>query len=338
MGDPSYPAAIIGCGKIGSDFADTNNILGIYTHAQAYLACTRTVLAAVCDLDPARAEACARRWGVARWYSDPNRMMAEVRPALVSLCTPDETHAALALQMLTGPVPPRGLLCEKPLALHGAEARRVVQAAEKAGAALVVNYTRRYLPNLRAVRDLIRSGELGRVQAVQGWYTKGVLHNGTHWFDLVRFLLGEVRSVEGRLANDPTADDPGVDVQLELVQGARAHLTSCAASAFTVFEMDIMMERGRLELREAALRPRLWVAQPSVRFAGYTELMEDPRPLGDARDSLLFAVQDLVEAVEAGRVPACSGRDGLAALAIGEAALTSARDGGAPVRVAYDEG
>ena len=324
-------AALIGCGRIASGFADGDGAMGIYTHAQAYRACPRTELVAVCDVDAAKAEACARRWEVPHWFVDPARMMAETRPDLVSVCTPDETHAELIFSLLSAPHPPRGLLCEKPLATTGTEARREVALARAAGIRLGVNYFRRYLPNLRAVRDLLRSGELGGVQSVQGWYTKGVLHNGTHGFDLIRYLLGEVVRVSGRPARDPDSADPGVDVTLELEGGALARLISCDANKFTVFEMDLMMDKGRLELREAALVPRLFQARPSARFAGYTELAETPRDFGESRDSLRHAVDDLADAVAAGRDPICSGADGVAALAIAEAALESMRKGGDPV-------
>lgn len=320
--------AIIGCGQIAGGVADEEGDLGIYTHSRAYQTCSRTELVAICDADAARAEACARRWGVARWYTDPIRMMEEAHPDLVSLCSPDETHAPLTLSLLQAPCPPRGLFCEKPLALSVDDGRRVVEGCRAAGVVLAVNYFRRYLPNLRAVRNLLRSGTWGAVQAVQGWYTKGVLHNGTHWFDLVRFLLGEVARVSGRLARDAEQADPGVDVTLELADGTFARLTSCDARHFTVFEMDIMLEKGRLELREAALRPRLSRARPSARFVGYAELQEDPCDFGPMRDPLLHAVEDLVAALDQGRAPACTGEDALAALVIGEAALRSAREGG----------
>ena len=331
MPEPVLRAALVGCGRIASGFADGDGTMGIYTHAQAYQACPRTELAAVCDVDAAKAEACVRRWGVPHWFGDPARMLDAIRPDLVSVCTPDETHAPLAFSLLSSPHPPRGLLCEKPLATTVAEARRVVALARAAGVRLGVNYFRRHLPNLRAVRDAVRGGEWGAVQSVHGWYTKGVRHNGTHWFDLVRFLLGEVVSVSGRLAHDPDSADPGVDAMLELETGACARLTSCDSRKFTVFEMDLMLEKGRLELREAALVPRLFQARPSARFAGYTELLETPRDFGGSRDSLLHAVEDLADAVTAGRDPLCSGLDGVAALAVAEAALESARKDGRPV-------
>ena len=333
MKERPYRAALIGCGRIASSFAAGDGTLGIYTHAEAYRACPRTELVAVCDVDPARAEACARQWNVPSWYTDGRKMMREVTPDIVSLCTPDGTHESLALDVLAAAVAPRGLLCEKPLALEVEGARRVVAAARSAGAALVVNYMRRYADNLRAVRDLVRSGELGAVQAVQGWYTKGVLHNGTHWFDLLRYLAGDVRTVVGHMVRGGDSDDPELDVSLSLVSGARAQLTSCEAGCFTVFEMDLVLERGRVELRDAALQPRLWKARPSTRFVGYTELVEDGRDFGTARDALLHAVEDLVEAVATGRPAACSGEDGLAALEVGAAAVTSARGGATPVRI-----
>jgi len=176
------------------------------------------------------------------------------------------------------------------------------------------------------------------LQAAHGWYTKGVLHNGTHWFDLLRFLFGEVAAVSARPAGEMDEHDGELDVDLRLTCGARAKLTSCSAGCFTVFEMDALLEKGRLELRDATLTARLSRARPSERFAGHTELYEETCPFGDSNDALLRAVEDLASAVVEGRDPACTGADGVAALAIGEAALTSAGNGGRWVELAKHEG
>ena len=70
-----YRAAVIGCGKIGSEYADDPRIRDIYTHAGAYTACPDTELVAVCDIDPARAKRCADRWGVRSSFVDFRAML-----------------------------------------------------------------------------------------------------------------------------------------------------------------------------------------------------------------------------------------------------------------------
>ena len=104
-----YRAALIGCGKIASEFADDPGLAsaGICTHAQAYAATPEIQLVAVCDSDPAKLQRCGERWKVAARYRDAGRLLAEVRPDIVSVCTPDATHyrvvqAARALRLGNG--------------------------------------------------------------------------------------------------------------------------------------------------------------------------------------------------------------------------------------------
>jgi predicted dehydrogenase len=89
----------------------------------------------------------------------------------------------------------------------------------------------------------------------------------------------------------------------------------------------VLAQAGRIEIRSGGHDIRLFRAQPSRLYSGYTELAPDDRPLGTMRDLMLHAVEDLVAAVAEGREPLCSGADGLAALRIAEAARKGAATG-----------
>src|SRR5207253_5065884 len=111
-----YRAALIGCGKIGSEFDDFPRAAGIYSHAGAYSACSQTELVAVCDLDQSKLDRCASRANVKQRFRDHREMLADIRPDIVSVCTPDSTHYDLLRDVInTSSV--KGILAEKPLAL-----------------------------------------------------------------------------------------------------------------------------------------------------------------------------------------------------------------------------
>ena len=116
-------AALFGCGMIGAGSGEPHPDLGVMTHAGAYAACPDTELVAVCDADGGRARACADRFG-GRPYTDPVALLAEQAPELVSVATPDATHAGLIDACLRAGV--RAVLAEKPLALSVAEASVLV--------------------------------------------------------------------------------------------------------------------------------------------------------------------------------------------------------------------
>jgi len=327
----AYRAAVIGCGRIGSLFADDPRVDGVYTHAGAYRACLSTELVAACDTDRARLDECARRWNIAARYDDARALLTEQRPDIVSICTPDDTHENLIrLAIETRSV--KGLLAEKPLALDCQAAERLVALAKARGVTLAVNHSRRYALSHIELRDRIRGGGIGPIQTVGGLYTKGTLHNGTHWFDLARFLVGEIVEAHGFDVRAEVGPDPTLDAFLRFENGAAAHLQACDASAYTLFEMDVIGTAGRVRLVESGHLIESHCVVDSPYHSGYRTLALDRRIKAGFKDVLLRAIEDLAAAMTRQAPPACSGDDGLAALRVAAAVRQSARTG-IPVRV-----
>lgn len=322
----TYRVAVIGCGMIGSEFADDPRIKGVYSHAGAYAACPATELVAVCDIDRAKAHCCGKRWGIDGVYEDIVPLLEEQKPEFVSICTPDATHADILNVILSAPQL-RAVLAEKPLAMDVNEARKLAQLAADRGILLAVNYSRRYSTGHAKIRELLRSGSIGTIQKVSGYYTKGVLHNGSHWFDLARWLIGEVTAVRGFPDGGELCTDPTLDVWMTFDNGAFGFLQGCRAEAFSIFEMDIVGTRGRIRLTDSGHRVEIFDVAESPYYSGYTSLHKNREEDGEMEDTLLHAVQDLVDCLEHGGVPRCSGFDGVAALQIASEAVLSAYDG-----------
>lgn len=313
-------AAVIGCGMIGSRFADDPRVRGVYTHAGAYAACDEVRLAAVCDSDPERATACARRWGLQTGYTDLERLLAEVQPEIVSVCTPDETHLPILRTVLSADGV-KAVLAEKPLAPRSEEAADIVHAARRRRVVLAVNYVRRYAPGHQRVKAALSRGDFGSIQAVGGLYSGGLLHNGTHWIDLVRWLVGEITSVQAF----------GLDLQMQFAGGASA-LLHCAGDAFALFEVDIVGSAGRVRIVDSGHRIETYAVGDSPHYSGYRTLVPAGVEDGGLGDALPNAVKDVVECIRSGRAPICGGEDGLAAIRVVEAAHAS-RQTGQPVRL-----
>lgn len=321
-------AGIIGCGKIGSEFADDPKMRGdIFTHAEAYSLHPETHLAAICDINPSRLEKCGERWNVKARFRTIADMLRNTRLDILSVCTPDKTHYAILKEILTADTGIRAILCEKPLAWEESQAEEIISLAERRHINLTVVYLRRFAQNIRTLKATLDANELGDIQAIAGWYTKGVRHNGTHWFDLLRFLVGEVRWVEAwnHLRDDP--EDPTLDVMLGLTEGPVASLRACDAHHYAIFEMEIMGTQGRIRLIDSGYHIAFSRAADSPRYTGYRELKEMPRSFGHRKNVLYHAVDDAVQALKSGRPVACNGRDGLAALRIANAALRAAQEG-----------
>ncbi|MGP3968921.1 Gfo/Idh/MocA family protein [Streptomyces sp. 6N223] len=162
------------------------------------------------------AEAAAEVAGKFGWESvetDWRRLIARDDVGLVDICTPGDTHAAIAIAALEAG---KHVLCEKPLANSVAEAEAMAEAAEKAartGVRAMVGFTYRRVPALSLARRLIAEGTLGQIRHVRAQYLQdwisdadtpfswrmdktkagsGALGDiGAHIVDLTQFLTGE---------------------------------------------------------------------------------------------------------------------------------------------------
>lgn len=323
-----YRAGIIGCGKIASELADDPFRKGdVFTHAEAYSVHPDTELVAICDTDADRLNRCGQRWNInARYLNIPDMIETE-NLNVVSVCTPDNTHHSVIKEILSHPGNIKLILSEKPLATSIRQAQELIDLSKSRDVVISVVYMRRFAENYQALKDFIRSGELGTIQAVSGWYTKGVMHNGTHWFDALRFLVGEVDWVRGWSRVEGTLDDPTLDVMLGLENGALASLRACDEEYYTVFEMEILGTQGRIRSIDSGFQIEHSAVVESNRYQGYKELELTQKTFGNRTDLLLHAVEDAVATLRTGKSPACSGEDGLEALRIAASAIESARLG-----------
>jgi len=187
---------IIGAGQV----ADT-------AHIPAYL-CRRDLVevAAICDTNEGNAALLAAKYGIPKVYASHADMLKNENLDAVSVCTGNRWHSSLTIDSLAAGY---HVLCEKPPALNGAQAKEMSLAAAKAGKILTYNFQYRFSPQTHMMRELIVAGRLGEVYAcrvralrrrgIPGWgnFTNknvqggGVLIDlGIHFLDLALHLLG----------------------------------------------------------------------------------------------------------------------------------------------------
>ncbi len=133
--------------------------------------------------------------------TDLEGALRAVRPDVVFNCTVPEAHCPVTLTALQHGC---HVLTEKPLSDNMADARRMVEAARREGRMLAVVQNRRYLPQVRALRDFVASGRIGRVTTVQSNFFLGPHFGGfreqmrhvllvdmaIHTFDAARCMTG----------------------------------------------------------------------------------------------------------------------------------------------------
>lgn len=315
-------AVVVGCGRIGSSYTAEARVPGIHSHAQAYAEHDGYELVALVDPDAGRREIAAKAWGVPV-YADAAQACMEHTPDVVSVCTPDATHSEVATSILESAAP-RVLFMEKPLALRSEDATELLALARKHGCSVVVNFPRRFSSAFRTVRDELASGELGRPILARILYGKGLLHNGAHAIDLLRFWLGEPVRASGTPAAPGPDGDPTYDAQLEFAGGTRVRLDAFDETQATVFEGDLLTTRARVRFTLGGHAWEISRVEESPIYAGYRNFVVTDRAMTDPRfheplaHSFRVALDEIAAHLATGARLTCTGEDGLAALTWGE--------------------
>ncbi|HTM47896.1 MAG TPA: Gfo/Idh/MocA family oxidoreductase [Bryobacteraceae bacterium] len=118
------------------------------------------VLKAVCARDEGKVKAFAEQWGYESAETDWRKLVGRKDIDLIDIASPNNTHAEIALAAAAAG---KMVLCEKPLAMSGAEAENMVAAVELAGVPNMVWYNYRRVPAVVMAKQLIDEGRLGRI-------------------------------------------------------------------------------------------------------------------------------------------------------------------------------
>jgi len=146
---------LIGCGFMGRTHSNASRKVNNFFDLPY-----QPVLKAVCDLDEARAEDFAAKWGYESYETDWRKLVARKDIDLVDITVPNDMHREVAVAAAKAG---KMILCEKPLARTGKEGLKMVQAIEKAGVPNLVSYNYRRIPAVTLAKQLIEEGRLGRI-------------------------------------------------------------------------------------------------------------------------------------------------------------------------------
>ncbi len=190
-------------------------------HMQRVAALEGVAIAAICDLDAARAGSAAQDFG-ARPYTDHVEMLDSEDLEALYVSVPPFAHTDAELQAAG-----RGihLFVEKPVHLSMDEALRICEAIDEGGIISCVGYQLRYLDPTQRLRRWLSGKTLGLVSSTRWgglpgtpWWRKMEQSGGqlveqtTHQVDLMRYLAGEVTEVSARYALRTMGDVEGLDI------------------------------------------------------------------------------------------------------------------------------
>ncbi|VTU38281.1 1,5-anhydro-D-fructose reductase [Variovorax sp. PBL-H6] len=301
---------------------------------------------AIASGDAARARAFAEENAIPRACDGVPALLADPAVQAVYISSTNEQHRDHALAAIAAG---KHVLCEKPLATAVEDARRMVEAARRAGVLFATNHHLRNAATHRKVRELVEAGAIGRPlfarifhaiylrPQVQGWRIDSaaagggvILDIGVHAADTLRFALGaepvEVvgMSQAGFLSKNGVED--GVMAVLRMDNGvlAQIHAAYTVRHAETGFEVH--GEQGSIVARDVM----------TVRPAGEVVLRdaEGARVMPVEHEGLyVTGVRRFCEAMVGRGQPAASGEDGVRSLQTALAIAEACRSGTA-VRIA----
>jgi predicted dehydrogenase len=179
--------AIIGCGKVAD------------AHASQIRRIHRCEIVGACDREELMVQQFAERFGVKRGFGDVSTMISAVRPDVVHITTPPQSHFEIARLCVEHGC---HVYVEKPFTLNTAEAEELLSFAEFRGLKVTAGHDQQFSHAARRMRDLIRRGYLGGrpVHMESTWcydlggqmYARAVLGDKEHW----------VRKLPGRLLHN----------------------------------------------------------------------------------------------------------------------------------------
>lgn len=238
---------LIGCGVIGS------------YHAPRIAEIPQAKIAAAVDIIPERAQKIAKEYGC-QAFTDYRDCLDSVDAVWV--CTPPDTHKEITVNCLNAG---KHVFCEKPMALSLEDADEMIDTAKKQNRILAIGYCLRFLPWAKKCKELVDSGELGKI--TMAWITRMSDMPGTEWLryqersggmlteqtthnlDWMRYVVGDVAEVTGMAKTalpDVTIRD-NVAASVRFVNGAIGQVMASWSSAASWIESGLVGTKAVLK-------------------------------------------------------------------------------------------
>jgi len=274
-----FSAAVIGLGQIGLGYDyDCQDSSILLTHSAALNFHDGFELVAAVDPDPEKRRKFEKKNSRPAYAAleDLHRSHGTVEVYTVGVPT---LHHHSACEAILG-FGPRALLCEKPFTGQVSLAKDLIQKAQQRQCLLAVNYNRRFIPAMETLKRDIEADRFGSIYKGTLYYTKGIRHNGSHFIDLLGYLLGEMNDVK---VIEPGRELAHGDWEPDLVArfgNATIHILAGREECYYMGEFDLVGTRGKIKfvdgepirIYEAAGNPLF----PSEKSLGSPICLENP--------------------------------------------------------------
>lgn len=308
-----FRVLIVGLGQIGLTYDLELDPSAIYSHARAFSEHPAFELVGGVDSSEQHREMLVQRYACPA-YADLSSALAQQHVDVLIIATPTLLHGAI-LNQAVSLRQPKLILCEKPLSHELSEARAMVKTCQERGIALYANYMRRSDAAVIEIRQRLTSGLIATPVKGVCWYSKGFLHNGSHFFNLLEYWLGPMQSAQlidrGRLWE---GTDPEPDVQVTFRDG-KVFFVAAQEESFSHYTIELLSANGRLRYEQGGQRVE-WQAVEAGALKGYRVLSGNIETLPTGMSRYQWHVADQIALALAGHEAhhLCSGAQALASL------------------------
>jgi predicted dehydrogenase len=296
---------------------------------------------AIASRDWTRAERVANELGVPRAYGSYEELLADSAVEAVYVPLPNHLHVPWSIEAAEAG---KHVLCEKPLALSLAEARELLAARDRTGVRIQEAFMVRSAPQWLRARDIVRSGRIGELRAVMGffgyynrdpanvrnvaaWGGGALMDIGCYPITTSRFMFDEEpRRVAALVERDPEfGTDRLTSAILEFPSGQSVF--TCSTRLVPYQRMHFLGTKGRLEIEIPFNAPpdrpcRLFVDDGSDLSGASRETIEIP-----ASDQYTVQADRFSEALRMGRDQPVPLEDAVRNMAVIEAVFRAAASG-----------
>lgn len=319
--------AVLGAGRIGK------------VHAATIARSANAGISVVADAMPEAAEALAASVGARVASVEAAITASDVDAVLIA--TPTDTHADLIEAAARAG---KAILCEKPVSLSVERIEACLPVVERAGVPLMIGFNRRFDPNFAQLKQRLAQGEIGEIEIVTiisrdpapppvsyiersgGLFRDMMIHD----FDMARFLVGEefvtVQALGGALVDKAIGEAGDVDtaaVQMQTASGKIAVITNSRRATYGYDQrLEVHGSKGMLRAGNVHMS-----TLERADGAGFTQDVVQNFFIDRYVAAYAAEVESFIAAMQSGATPTPSGRDGLQAQRLAEAATESRRTG-----------
>jgi len=270
-------SAVIGLGQIGQGYDyDLADDTFIKTHATGFDYHEAFELVAGVDPDLAQRKRFQKKFNRSA-YPNVQSLFKNHKLEVISIGVPTDLHYKVFKEVIS--CRPIAVLCEKPIASSVKQARRMLELAEENKCALVVNYARRFDPGVLLLKKIIQNEEIGEIYKGTAWYSKGLLNNGSHFVDLLLFLLGGVSEIKilnkGRKWDNK---DPEPDVCIRFGTSS-IYFLSGREECFFMGDIELVGTQGTIRYTEGGANIEIRKTQPHPIYPGHAILGPDRKDI-----------------------------------------------------------